>query len=132
MDREQIIQRFRDDPANTELPSLVTRWEGPDASPETIVVVLTGEDRNPKFEEWADAEIALRERDAEEAPKRTRRQQFVAGMAQSRLDFSKLDDETIAVSQLEFRRILKRAVRANIFLGEILQDLGQIERENGQ
>lgn len=67
----------------------------------------------------------------DEIDRRTRRQQFVAGMTALRADYAKLDDETQAVSQLEFRRMLKRVNRGVTFLGEILQDLNQIER-NGQ
>jgi hypothetical protein len=68
---------------------------------------------------------------AEETQQRTRRQQFITGMTVLRADWAKLDDETQTVSQLEFRRMLKRCVRGVLLLGEIMQDLRQLEREGG-
>lgn len=119
---DQIFARLDTDPANAEL------IEGFNEGPRP----LTADERIDSLRLRAKGIRETQLRGAVESPKRDRRLQFLAGIKQARLDFAKLDDETIAVSQLEFRRILKRAVRANIFLAEIMQDLGQIERDNGQ
>lgn len=108
--RAQAIARLK-----TEFPTLADSVNG-----ERINLGATAYAQ--RIGEWADAQIRQQQADDTVATQRTRRQQFVAGVAALRDDDAALNPPTGTPTNVQVLAATRHCVKALLFLADVLKD----------